>query len=91
MKSGSGKIAETMVLHTRSGQRAKTEAIYEWLYATCAFAGAGVYWGLLECGGFAESYALLGRLFVIVATRLAAVKWNWCFPGIRDPGGSSVP
>ena len=68
-----------MVAHTRSGQRAKTEAIYEWLYATCAFAGAGVYWGLLECGGFTESYALLGGLFVIVATRLAAVKWN-CLP-----------
>jgi len=61
------------------------------LNATCAFAGAWVYRGMLEWGGFAESYALLGGLFVIVATRLAAVKWNWCFPGIRDPGGTSVP
>lgn len=34
VKSGSGKIAETMVVHARSGQRAKTEAIHEWLYAT---------------------------------------------------------
>ncbi|MCG8599299.1 MAG: TRIC cation channel family protein [Verrucomicrobiales bacterium] len=55
------------------------------LNATCAFTGAWVYWGMLEWGGFAETYALTGGLVTIVAFRLAAVKWNWCFPAIREP------
>lgn len=55
------------------------------LNATCAFTGAWVYWGMLEWGEFAETYALTGGLVTTVAFRLAAVKWNWCFPAIREP------
>ncbi len=34
VKAGNGKIIETMVVAARSGQRAKTEAIKEWIYPT---------------------------------------------------------
>lgn len=34
VKGGKGKIVETMVVAARSGQRAKTEAIHEWIYPT---------------------------------------------------------
>ena len=56
------------------------------LNATCAFAGAWAYWGLLEME-VPEKYALLAGLAVIVAFRLASVRWNWSFPGIREPSG----
>lgn len=53
------------------------------LNATCAFAGAWVFWGALQLEA-PEPWALAGGLLVIVATRLAAVKWNWCFPAVRE-------
>lgn len=34
VKAGRGKIVATAAIHARSGQRAKTEAIEEWIYAT---------------------------------------------------------
>lgn len=54
------------------------------LNATCAFAGAWVYLGLLQ-GEVTASAALLIGIAVIVLFRLAAVKWNWCFPAVREP------
>lgn len=54
------------------------------LNATCAFAGAWVYLGLLQ-GEVTASAALLSGIVVIVLFRLAAVKWNWCFPAVREP------
>lgn len=56
------------------------------LNATCAFFGAWIYWG----GRYfevADRWALLAGGGVIVVLRLVAVKRNWCFPGIREPGG----
>lgn len=56
------------------------------LNATCSFTGAWVYWGMLHFE-MPQKYALVAGLLVIVLFRLAAVKWNWSFPGIREPGG----
>lgn len=53
------------------------------LNATCAFAGAWVYWGALQIG-LANEWALLAGGGLIVAFRLAAIRWNWSFPGIRE-------
>ncbi|MEM9281482.1 MAG: trimeric intracellular cation channel family protein [Verrucomicrobiota bacterium] len=58
------------------------------LNATCSFAGAWLYWGALQAG-LVDEIALIAGLVLIVAFRLAAVKWNWCFPGIREPSDSS--
>ena len=60
------------------------------LNATCAFAGAWIYWGSLKFG-IDEPWALLSGGVVIVALRLCAVKWNWCCPGIREPRRPSKP
>lgn len=54
------------------------------LNATCAFAGAWVYWGSLHFG-IANEWALVAGGTLIVAFRLAAIRWNWSFPGIREP------
>lgn len=34
VKDGKGKIVHSAIVHARSGQRAKTEAIHEWIYPT---------------------------------------------------------
>ncbi|MEM9281480.1 MAG: hypothetical protein AAGA96_06625 [Verrucomicrobiota bacterium] len=34
VKAGRGKVVATAAIHARSGQRAKTEAIHEWVYPT---------------------------------------------------------
>lgn len=54
------------------------------LNASCAFTGAWVYIGILHFGG-PEELALSVGIAVIVLFRLAAVRWNWCFPAIREP------
>ena len=54
------------------------------LNATCAFAGGWVYLGLLQIEVPGEVATIVG-IAVIVAFRLAAVKWNWSFPAIREP------
>lgn len=54
------------------------------LNATCSFAGAWIYWGALQFE-IPDGWALLAGGAVIVTLRLASVKWNWCFPGIREP------
>jgi uncharacterized membrane protein YeiH len=56
------------------------------LNATCSFTGAWIYWGMLHFE-LPQEWSLLVGLLVIVLFRLAAVKWSWCFPGIREPGG----
>ena len=53
------------------------------LNATCSFTGAWVYLGLLHLR-FENDIALLAGLGVIVAFRLASVKWNWSFPAVRE-------
>lgn len=60
------------------------------LNATCSFAGAWVYWGALQWE-LPEAWALGLGGAVIVALRLASVRWNWCFPGIREPSQSPKP
>ncbi len=55
------------------------------LNATCSFAGAWIYLGLLHLT-CPERYALLAGIGVITAFRLAALRWNWCFPAVREPG-----
>ncbi|MGJ8698230.1 MAG: trimeric intracellular cation channel family protein [Verrucomicrobiaceae bacterium] len=54
------------------------------LCATCALAGALVYLGLLHVG-VAEPAAMLTGATVVVVFRLAALKWNWSFRGVRHP------
>lgn len=54
------------------------------LNATCAFTGAWVYLGLVR-SDFPESYALAAGIVVIVAFRLAALRWNWTLPAVRAP------
>jgi uncharacterized membrane protein YeiH len=58
------------------------------LNATCAFAGAWVYLGVLHLD-FPARYALVAGILVIVLFRLAAVKWNWCLPAVREPSRPS--
>ncbi|MDF1863046.1 MAG: trimeric intracellular cation channel family protein [Verrucomicrobiales bacterium] len=58
------------------------------LNATCSFTGSWIYWGMLHFE-LPQEWSLLVGLLVIVLFRLAAVKWNWCFPGIREPGGGA--
>lgn len=53
------------------------------LNATCSFAGAWLYIGLLKFD-VPNSYALIAGIVLIVAFRLAAVRWNWCFPAVRE-------
>jgi len=33
-----------------------------------------------------NGYALVAGIVLIVLFRLAAVRWNWCFPAVREPG-----
>jgi uncharacterized membrane protein YeiH len=54
------------------------------LNATCAFAGSWVYLGLLQVS-LPERYALVTGIVVIVAFRLAAIRWNWTLPAVREP------
>lgn len=54
------------------------------LNATCAFAGAWVYLGLLQVS-VPERFALVTGIVVIVAFRLAAIRWNWTLPAVRGP------
>ena len=54
------------------------------LNATCSFTGAWVYLGIRHFG-MQERAALLGGILVIVLFRLAAVKWNWSLPAVREP------
>lgn len=59
------------------------------LNATCSFVGA---WAFLGCRWleWPEPTSLAVGVTVIVLFRLAAVRWNWCFPAVRDkrPVGS---
>lgn len=60
------------------------------LNATCSFAGAWVYLGMTQLE-ILQSFALVSGITVIVLFRLAAVRWNWCFPAVREPKASSDP
>ena len=54
------------------------------IYATAAIAGATVYLVLQSFTGVTAA-ALVG-MFVIAATRLAAIAWNWTLPVFHLPG-----
>lgn len=57
------------------------------LNATCAFSGAWVYLGLLQLS-VPERAALVIGIVVIVAFRLAAIRWNWTLPAVREVRGN---
>lgn len=57
------------------------------LNATCSFAGAWVYLGLLQVS-VPERFALVTGIAVIVAFRLAAIRWNWTLPAVREVRGN---
>ncbi len=54
------------------------------LNATCAFTGAWVYLGLLELP-LPKDVAVLAGILVIAAFRLAAIRWHWTLPAVREP------
>lgn len=54
------------------------------LCATCAFGGAWL-WLLLTAAGLAEPVAAILGAGLVVGLRLAAVRWNLCFPAVRKP------
>ncbi|MEO0445159.1 MAG: trimeric intracellular cation channel family protein [Verrucomicrobiota bacterium] len=56
------------------------------LNATCAFSGAWS-WLIARHAGLPEPYAIFLGLLLIVALRLASVRWNWQFPAVRQPPG----
>lgn len=60
------------------------------LNATCAFVGAWVYLGMSHWE-LSQSFALVSGIVVIVVFRLAAVRWNWCLPAVREPGTTAGP
>ncbi|MDF1659726.1 MAG: trimeric intracellular cation channel family protein [Verrucomicrobiales bacterium] len=60
------------------------------LNATCSFAGAWVYLGMAQLD-MLEPFALISGIVVIVLFRLASVRWNWCFPAVREPKLPSGP
>jgi len=60
------------------------------LNATCSFVGAWAYLGMLHFA-MPERAALLAGLLVIVIFRLAAVKWHWSLPAVREPRGPDDP
>lgn len=60
------------------------------LNATCSFAGAWVYLGMTH-RDFLQPFALVSGIVVIVLFRLAAVRWNWCFPAVREPNPPPSP
>ncbi len=55
------------------------------LYATCAFLGCWIYFGVKEVSG-SEELSLTAGIVVIVVSRLMAIRWNVCLP--EHPGGS---
>lgn len=60
------------------------------LNATCAFTGAWIYLGM-DHYELLQPFALLTGIAAIVLFRLAAVKWNWCFPAVREPHHAPRP
>lgn len=60
------------------------------LNATCSFTGAWVYLGMIQLE-ILQPFALVTGIVAIVLFRLAAVKWNWCFPAVREPNLPSGP
>ena len=54
------------------------------LNATCAFSGCWIYLLVLSIEGAPKEIAMVSAIAVIVLFRLAAVKWNWCFPAVRE-------
>ncbi|MDF1826308.1 MAG: trimeric intracellular cation channel family protein [Verrucomicrobiales bacterium] len=60
------------------------------LNATCSFAGAWVYLGMTQLE-ILHPFALVSGIAVIVLFRLAAVRWNWCFPAVREPAAPVDP
>ena len=59
------------------------------LYATAAMAGAAVFTGMVR-GGFAESLATPVGIILILALRLAAIRWHVTLP-VYEPREDSVP
>lgn len=61
------------------------------LYATCSFAGAWVYL-LIDLTSAPDVVAMSAGITVVVAMRLAALRWNMHFPGMsighHDPSDS---
>ncbi|MFV1995839.1 MAG: trimeric intracellular cation channel family protein, partial [Verrucomicrobiales bacterium] len=49
------------------------------LYATCSFAGCWAFFGFRALGA-AEALSLGGGIAIIVALRLAALRWNLRLP-----------
>lgn len=58
------------------------------LYATCAFVGCWVYFGVKAWTG-SEQWALPSGIGVVVATRLMSVHWNICLPEHESAGDST--
>lgn len=56
------------------------------LQATCAFAGAWIFIFSMELE-LPENWAMVLGVVVIVLFRLAAVRWKWSFPSVREPAG----
>lgn len=54
------------------------------LNATCAFAGAWVYLGMLHLET-PKDFALVVGIVLIALFRLAALRWNWTLPPVREP------
>ena len=53
------------------------------LYATCSFAGCWLFIGAVTAG-MSEGPAIWLGIASIVATRFAALYWNWSLPEIHD-------
>ncbi len=60
------------------------------LNATCSFAGAWIYYGMRHFDA-PNRTAFVVALTAIVLFRLAALKWNWTFPAVRDPSPGGAP
>lgn len=58
------------------------------LNATCAFTGAWLYLGLIAIGT-PERWSLVIGIVFIAAFRLAAIRWNWVLPALREPRSPS--
>lgn len=58
------------------------------LNATCGFAGAWLYLGLRGIE-VPDRASLVAAFAFIVLFRLAALRWNWCFPAVREPAAKS--
>ena len=54
------------------------------LNATCGFAGAWLYL-ILSWLEVPDRWALVVAFIFIVLFRLAAVRWNWSLPAVREP------